>query len=363
MARHTVPIKQLSSGRWQVRYRDEGGRQRAATFRTQRHAKQFLDNTRADLARGVWIDPADSATTFRDYAEQWRDGQVGAYGTAERIEGSLRVHWYPVIGDVPLARLRTTQLQAVVKSLEATLMPSTIGVVVQHLRQVLNGAVIDRMIPTNPAAGLKLPRVTPSEVVIPTPSEVQSIMAAIDERQRGLVAVGAGLGLRQGEAFGLSVDRVNFLRRQVVVDRQLKRSATRSELGALKTANSYRTVPLPSWVGDELARHIERFGNDDPDGLMFVAAMGGRLRRDQWNRRVWKPAVTAAGRPDLGYHSLRHFYASVLIDRKHSPVAVAKRLGNTPTMVLETYSHLWPDVDDLTREAIDAVFAPEVVRL
>ena len=81
-----------------------------------------------------------------------------------------------------------------------------------------------------------------------------------------------------------------------IIATKLVRLERGSALGALKTPRSYRTIPLPDSVGFELARHIETYPGDDPDGLLFQAALGGRLRRDGWNRRTWKPAVTAAGR-------------------------------------------------------------------
>ena len=169
------------------------------------------------------------------------------------------------------------------------------------------------------------------------------------------LAVGAGLGLRQGEAFGLSVDRP--LAGRVKIDRQLKRTAIGVELGRLKTERSYRTVPLPQSVARELAAHLEHFPNDDPDGPVFVAPLGGRLRRDVWNRQALKPAVAKAGIDRLTFHALRHFFASTLIRANHAPAIVAARLGNTAQMVHQTYSHLWPDDDDRTRAAIDDVFA------
>jgi integrase len=143
----------------------------------------------------------------------------------------------------------------------------------------------------------------------------------------------------------------------VKIDRQLKRVERGSILGRLKTERSYRTVPLPQYVAHELAEHRRRCANDDPDGLTFVAPNGGRLRRDQFGRRVWKPAVTDAGVPWFTFHGLRHFYASALIRHDHGPSVVAARLGNSPQMVLSTYSHLWADDDDRTRQAIDGVFA------
>ena len=66
-------------------------------------------------------------------------------------------------------------------------------------------------------------------------------------------------------------------------------------------------------------------------------------------------AVSAAGRPELTFHSTRHFYASAHIRDGHSAVLVARRLGNTPQMVQSTYAHLWHDDDDRSREAIDKV--------
>jgi len=359
MARNTLPITKLASGRFQARYRDDTGRQRAKTFEHHGEAKKFLEQTRADMSRGTWIDPDDSSMTFREYSTRWLAAQSSAFGTRALIESNLRSHLLPVIGDVPLGRLRMSQLQALVTGLSTKsgnpLQRSTAQVVRQHLVQILSAAVHDRMILANPAKGVKVAAGGPVELVVPDPDEVQTILATIDDRSRGLVAVGAGLGLRQGEAFGLSGDRVDFLRRTVKIDRQLVRLQRGTGLGRLKTPRSYRTIPLPESVGLELARHIERYPSDDPDGLLFQAAQGGRIRRDGWNRRTWKPATAAAGRPDLGFHALRHFYASALIRSGLSAPAVARRLGNSPQMVLSTYAHLWRDDDDRTREAIDGV--------
>ena len=363
MARKTLPIDTLPSGRYRLRYYDPEGRRRSSTHETFEAARDAYVTAQADITRGQWLDPDDTSTTFGAYAVPWLAAQTWAPGTRMLVESSLRRHLLPVIGDVPLGRLRPSQLQALVTGLRTRSgrvpEPATVGTIVQHLRQVLNGAVQDRMLLTNPAKGLKLPRGRPAEVVIPTVAEVETILDAIDPRHRALVAVGCGLGLRQGEAFGLSIDRVDFLRARVRVDRQLVRLERSSALAPPKTERSHRVIPLPQVVAVELAQHVERFPNDDPDGLLFVAALGGRLRRDGWNRRVWKPAVTAAGRPDLTFHSGRHFYASALIRAGLSRKAVADRLGNTPAMVDEVYGHLWADDDDRTRDAIDGLFSPQ----
>ena len=67
--------------------------------------------------------------------------------------------------------------------------------------------------------------------------------------------------------------------------------------------------------------------------------------------------MRAAGFPDgTGIHDLRHFYASLLIRHGESVKVVQDRLGHASAMeTLDTYGHLWPDSEDRTRAAVDAV--------
>jgi hypothetical protein len=71
---------------------------------------------------------------------------------------------------------------------------------------------------------------------------------------------------------------------------------------------------------------------------------------------VWRRARTKAKIDNEGYHSLRHFYASLLIRHGES---VKGRTGAPRARIgvetLDTYSHLWPDSEDRTREAVDLV--------
>ena len=75
---------------------------------------------------------------------------------------------------------------------------------------------------------------------------------------------------------------------------------------------------------------------------------------------MWRPLVRRAGLPEgVGFHQLRHFYASLLIRHGESVKTVQLRLGHASAAeTLNTYSHLWPDSDDRTREAVDLVLGP-----
>ena len=71
---------------------------------------------------------------------------------------------------------------------------------------------------------------------------------------------------------------------------------------------------------------------------------------------TWDRARRAAGLPAVTMHSLRHTYASLLIRAGQSVKVVADRLGPAnAAMTLNVYAHLWPDDEDRSRDAIDAV--------
>jgi len=153
----------------------------------------------------------------------------------------------------------------------------------------------------------------------------------------------------------LTVDRVRFLERTVTVDRQLITMRGKApEFGPPKTEASNRTIPLPQVVVDALAAHLATYPAE-PGGLIFTLS-GKAITRQVFGHK-WRPAATAAGLPaGTGLHALRHYYASLLIRHGESVKTVQARLGHASAVeTLDTYSHLWPDSDDRTREAIDSV--------
>ncbi len=93
---------------------------------------------------------------------------------------------------------------------------------------------------------------------------------------------------------------------------------------------------------------------------------GDRADRHYFNHFLWKPALRRAGVPEPkraeGFHALRHFYASVLLDGGESIKALSEYLGHAdPGFTLRTYTHLMPSSSERTRRAVDSVFCPSEV--
>ena len=339
--------------RWRARYVDEDGREHAKSFARKVDAKQWLDGFTAAVVTGTYVDPKAGQITFRDYAERWRQIQVQRPSSRAHVETMLRRHAYPTLGDRPLSSILPSDVQAWVKGLE--LAPATVGVIHGIVSTIMKSAIRDRRIVGNPCEGTKLPKKQPVQIVPLTTEQVSAVRDALPPDLRALVTLAAGTGMRQGECFGLTVDRVRFLERSVKVDRQLVTvSGKPSTFGPPKTNASNRTIPLPQVVVDALAAHLAAFPAG-PDGLIFTLS-DKPIGRSAFGHK-WRAAVETAKLPDgTGFHALRHYYASLLIRHGESVKTVQSRLGHASAVeTLDTYSHLWPDSDDRTREAIDTV--------
>ena len=189
------------------------------------------------------------------------------------------------------------------------------------------------------------------------PADVRKMIEAVNERYATLLLLLAGSGLRPAEALGLTLDRVNFLKRQIRVDRQLITLAGQEPThGPTKTPSSVRTIPVPQSVLDALAHHLEIFPLG-PWGLIFTDGKGDPIKRSALGH-LWRRGALVAGVVGRSPHDLRHYAASVLIDQGASVKAVQRHLGHAnATTTLNTYAHLWPESEDITRRALDSGLA------
>jgi integrase len=185
---------------------------------------------------------------------------AGGPGPPATTAAQVETHVYPTFGDRPLGSIRPSEVQAWVRGLERDLAPSTIGVVYSFVAGIFQTVVRDRIIVASPCVDIRLPKLEPKRVEPLATERVEALIEAMRSRYRALVVLAAGTGLRQGEAFAVEVEAVDWLRRTPRVDRQfVLLPGGEPYIAPPKTPASHRTVPLPQIVVDALAAHLATF--------------------------------------------------------------------------------------------------------
>lgn len=225
-------IKRREDGKYRARYRDSSGREHARHFGRKVDAQRWLDEVTASVVRGDYVDPRAGKVTLAAYAAGWRQTLVARPATLSIVDNALQLHILPRLGSRPMVSLRRSDVQGLVKALCDRLSPGSVRNVYDTLSRVLSAAVHDRVIAHSPCVRIVLPAPQNSEVVPPEAADVAALAAAVPGRYRALVVLFAGTGLRIGEALGLEVGDVDFLRRTV-----------RVEASGCRTARSVRRRP------------------------------------------------------------------------------------------------------------------------
>ena len=375
--------------RWQVRWRDEQDRQRTQAFAKKADAERTDAKIRSQLADGTYVDPSAGLVTFREYAEEWRKNRVHDLATATRIEAAFRNHAYsaegtpgrtpggaPAIGDQALRTLakRTSLVQAWISGIK--LAPNSARKVIADVSQVFTAALDDGIITRNPlsARSVQKPDAVKTDAIPWTATEVEAVAAELPGRLAALAYLGSACGMRQGELFAAAVSDLDFLRKMMHVEAQVKYLAGCLYFAPVKNKKT-RDLPVADPVIPVLAEHVRQYPPvpvtlpwGSPDGkpvtreLLFTAPDGRALNRNAFNR-VWRGSWRAAGVDPArgrqnGCHVLRHTAASAWLSKGLSLAKVAAYLGDTKEVVLATYAHFMPDDDDRAREIMNAFFLP-----
>jgi integrase len=342
-------IDKRPNGKWRARWREySGGPQKTKHFARKVDAEQFLVDVQHRLLNGTYTPPSAGQLSIAAYAEDWMSRRTWAPATHDRIERELRRYILPAFGSRPLASLRRAHIEEWAKALP--LAPSSARMVYESLAAMLAAAVDDERIARNPAKGARLAKAERTRFVPLSAEEVRAIARGAAEHVRAAVVLAAGTGLRQGELFGLSADRVDFLRRELRVDRQLWTPPRGGPiLKSPKSSNSYRTVALSSVVVETLSAHVAIFGSGR-QGLVFH--LEGRPVGRAMASKYIRTAADMAG-VEASWHDLRHHHASVLLSAGVSPALVAERLGHDVKTLLATYAHVIRKDEDRVRSIVD----------
>jgi integrase len=330
------------------------------TWPNKKAAEAYAKQIEKDHGLGVHT-PTSQSPTMAVAAAEWIE-HAKAEGreetTVEQYEQHARLHIVPVLGTYKLSELSRPGIERFKDGLlKSGMSKPMVKKVVTSLKAIISEAMRVGRASHNPALGVKVdmkPR-RPLEVGvdIPTTAEIVAMMdKAPTDLSRTLVTVAAFSGMRSGELRGLRWTDVDWKGGKIKVRQAMTRYRKKKDP---KSHAGTRDVPVIPRVLNALSKWKAEHGDHE---LVFATANGTPIDQANLLRRVLYPAVRAAallidGKEKYDLHSLRHFFASLCINRKAQgglelpPKDVQIRMGHSSVaFTLDRYGHLFPSKDE-----------------
>ena len=334
-------VRQLPSGRWQARYLSPDSLDRAApeTFATKTDAAVWLTIKEAEIRQGEWTDPEAGKVLVADYGATWIEERPGLRPKTVMIyTGLLRRHIAPhfecvTIAEVTLARVRRWRK----KLLDSGVSEVTAAKAYRLLRAIFNTALDDGLIKRNPCRIKGAGNEHSPERPVLTVTQVYALADAVGLRYRALILLAAFTSLRWAELAALRPADIDLDAHTVKVTRQLHYHGAGHSFGPPKSRAGVRDVDFPELIAPDLREHLAWLPSSA--ALVFATSTGTPLAHSNFRRRVWLPALAAAGLEGIHFHDLRHTGNQLTANAGANPKELMVRMGHDSERAAMIYLH------------------------
>lgn len=360
--------------RWRARYIAPDGSRPSRTFDRKSTAEAWLSSELGKIEAGTWK-PAHviKAERFGKYAAAWIStrrtpkGQALAVRTRNEYERYLQTGLKP-FADLSLSAItpafvrnwhsqrisgitQDQQDQAEERGLEpedARYTGETMAArEARLLRAVLNTAVEDGLIESNPIPKNLTKSTTGVAHRIPTPEELSRILHYLPEQWKAPILIAAFGGLRIGEWKALRRRDLTLREHPATGEQFYSVNVTRQAqyvarsgwvVCSPKSEEGIREVALPSHVTAQVQAHLEAFVTPFPDSLVVEPVKGEGFVHDSVFRSQWNKAKALAGVPrEVRGHDLRGFAGTMFAQQGSTLRETQAFLGHGSVDAAMTY--------------------------
>jgi integrase len=264
------------------------------------------------------------------------------------------------LGPVKLTKLRRAHVeQFYADLLAAGVSASQTRKIGTTLTILLNAAVASKLIPYNPAAGVRKPKARKPEMHVLDLDQVAAFLAAAaKDRLHALYLLALDSGMRPGELFALSWSDIDLEGGYVMVRRSLEEIGGKVRVKDVKTPKARRRIHLAPQTIAALHEHRKAMlAAGHRGGPVFCDSEGGHLRNSNLRTNSFKPLLKRAGLPSIRLYDLRHTCATLLLLADEPAKVVSERLGHSSiTLTLDTYSHVLPTMQRRAAAKMGRIF-------
>ncbi len=233
--------------------------------------------------------------------------------------------------------------------------PVTAAKCYRLLRVILNTAVEDRLLVSNPCIVKGAGREQSPERAVPSLEQIDAIAEALAPRYRALVYTAAYAGLRLGECAALTRARVDLGHGTIAILQQAQQVVGKGRLlGDPKSDAGKRTVAIPAALATILEEHLATYVAPGADALIFTADKGGPLLGQHFDRRFAR-AREAVGLGWVRFHDLRHFAGTTAAQTGATTRELMARLGHSTPRAALIYQHATAERDHAIAKGLDRI--------
>lgn len=271
-------------------------------------------------------------TTFSRFALDLLAHNEGIFApaTLELYKRTLK-NFQSLRGDLKLEEVTPKDIDLYISHRRKTVSLVTVNIEIKTLRSSFNVARRWDLIRENPLKETPFLRVPERDPIFLTKEDFQRLLSAINEEWfRRVVVIAVSTGMRRAEIINLRKDDIDLARRTIRIQSN----------DVYKTkAGKNRIIPMSDAVHQIIQKcMLEK-------DCEYVFSCGGRQILEDSLTQKFRRCVRQAGMDrKIHFHSLRHTFATWLVQDGVSLYEVQKLLGHSASRVTEIYSHLAPEV-------------------
>ena len=362
-----------------VWYMDESGERKRKSFSgtTKAEVNKKMTKYIADFNNSI-IESQESKKRLKDSMQNWLE--IFKYPSVERttydrLECTAKNHIYPEIGDRVVSTIKSADIKQILNDrMQKEYAYTTVKKIHNLLNEYFRYLMQQEFIQKNPmqstpmikksnfmAAQGKENLPTNETVTVFTPEEIEKFkneaLSVFSNGKRKYQQAGAYIlmlntGIRAGEALGLLNSDIDIENRVMHLNRGVKEISKRDgvtvekgreiKVGKLKSATSKRDVPLND-TAIEMILDLRKefyFGENSP----LIPDESGNFTKPVNFRKRFYRILKAAGIETKGLHSLRHTFATNLVNGTKQPDGTIKSL--TPKQVADLLGHSTSEITE-----------------
>ncbi|MEG0074256.1 MAG: tyrosine-type recombinase/integrase [Eubacterium sp.] len=269
-------------------------------------------------------------------------------------KSQIENHLIPTLGSLKITEMNNDIIQKFINQLEKTKSAKTIGEIYNRLKSVLELAVNDGRIQSNPCKDIILPKKKQKRVKVLSVKEQQKLETLLKKRlkeQDIAIMFGLYMGLRVSEIAALQWQDIDFENGFIMINHSFSRiksddnsqKKTKHYLGEPKTESSKRKIPIPKRFQKILQRHQKTLSRLQNSGKSFVISKKNNTHYDvrTFQRHFKKCLKMANLNESYTFHILRHTFATRAVESSIDIQTVSEFMGHTKTSTtMDLYVHL-----------------------